>query len=58
MTYFSSHTSQTFPYVYDSQILMGSLNDWEPVIKKDASTYRFGFQGQENESFFTILFQN
>ena len=49
MDYTCSHISTTFLYLYASQIRMGSLSNWEPITKKGVSTYRFGFNGMEND---------
>ena len=40
---------ESVPAKRSSQILMGSLSNCKPIIKKCVSTYRFGFNGQEQD---------
>ena len=41
---------ESAPAKHSSQILMGSLSNCKPITKKRGSTYRFGFNGQENDT--------
>lgn len=38
------------PAKRSSQIRMGSLSNWKPITKKGVSTYRFGFNGMEEDN--------